>query len=68
MKIDKNQTVFLQNPWSSQGYGKEMTWQEILTWARAHIHIVNRKSWVARARRAAKRGDSDTLGIMILGS
>ena len=59
-------TCYLENPWS--GTVSQMTWGEIKQWSRENVHESARKEWLEEAQKAAKTGDSKTLGIMIIGS
>jgi hypothetical protein len=59
--------IGLINPWSGS-VGRVMTWPDILTWAAENLRPEERKSWLQRARRAIRRNDGKTLGIMIIGS
>lgn len=65
-RLAKNTVCYLENPWS--GTVSQMTWGEIKQWSRENVHESARKEWLEEAQKAAKTGDSKTLGIMIIGS
>jgi len=63
----KHREIELINPWSG-AVGRVMTWANILAWARENLKKSERHAWLQRARRAMRRNDGKTLGIMIIGS
>lgn len=65
-RLAKDTVCYLENPWS--GTVSQMTWGEIKQWSRENVHESARKEWLEEAQKAAKTGDSKTLGIMIIGS
>jgi len=67
MKRKRQESIPLTNPWSGSTT-KTMTWLEIRQWCRDNIHPRDRRNWLNHARRAYDRGDSDTLGVLIIGS
>jgi hypothetical protein len=65
-KLTDSTVCTLENPWSRAL--SEMTWEEIKQWAALHVHPTNRRDWLNHARRAALKGDAETLGAMIIGA
>ena len=56
----------VQNPWT--GATITMTWDEISKFAAQNVHVVDRKNWLDVAETAARAGDAETLGKMIIAS
>ena len=57
---------WLDNPWSD--HSEQWTWERIEEWAIDNVHQNDLDQWLVDAQAAAEIGDSETLGIMIIGS
>jgi len=62
-------SVQLVNPWSgAKPKDRDMTWDDIVSWAKDHVSTTDRPDWLKDARKAFKEDDGITLGKMIIGS